>query len=94
MVENNNKEKKGMIENKDDEKEKGMIENNNNINNNINVNNVSYLNNTNMNINPKSKSILLFYNVQGELLKRFVCPCHVNSFSWGYSSTIALAADK
>ena len=94
MAENNNKEKKGMIENKDDEKEKGMIENNNNINNNINVNNVSYLNNTNMNINPKSKSILLFYNVQGELLKRFVCPCHVNSFSWGYSSTIALAADK
>ena len=92
MIENNNKEKTGMIENNSKEKT-GMIENSN-INNNININNVSYLNNTTMNINSKSKSILLFYNVQGELLKRFVCPCHVNSFSWGYSSTIALAADK
>ena len=92
MIENNNKEKTGMIENNSKEKT-GMIENSN-INNNININNVSYLNNTTMNINSKSKSILLFYNVQGELLKRFVCPCHVNSFSWGYSSTIALAVDK
>ena len=92
MIEKNNKEKTGMIENNSKEKT-GMIENSN-INNNININNVSYLNNTTMNINSKSKSILLFYNVQGELLKRFVCPCHVNSFSWGYSSTIALAANK
>ena len=84
---NNNIEKSGMI--KDNNAEKNNIENNN-----INVNNVSYLNNTNININNKNKSILLFYNVQGDLLKRFVCPCHVNSFSWGFSSTVALAADK
>ena len=73
----------------------GMISNNNierSVNNNIN--NIIILNNTNININNKNKSILLFYNVQGELLKRFVCPCHVNSFSWGISSTICLAADK
>ena len=100
--ENNNKsEKSGMIENnnidnesnnKEKDKEKdGMNENNNK---NINIVNESILNNTNININNKSKSILLFYNVKGELLKRFVCPCHVNSFSWGYSSTVALAADK
>ena len=85
MIENNinnkdNKDKKsGMIKN---EEKSGMIKEN--INNNVN----------NVNFNNKNKSILLFYNVKGELLKRFVCPCHVNSFSWGFSSTLALAADK
>ena len=98
MIENNSIEKSGMIENnsnniekkditiENNKKEKtGMLENNN-INNNLNI--------TNLNINSKNKSLILFYNVQGELLKRFVCPCQVNSFSWGNSSTLALAADK
>ena len=96
MIENNNN-----IDNESNNKEKiGTIENNNKENTienntkNINIVNESYLNNTYLNINSKSKSLLLFYNVQGELLKRFVCPCHVNSFSWGFSSTVALAADK
>jgi WD repeat-containing protein 35 len=47
-----------------------------------------------LNPNINSRSILLFYDIKGELIKRFVCPCHVNSFSWGNSSTIALAAEK
>jgi hypothetical protein len=101
MIENKSIEKSGMIENnsnnnhteekkdieiENNKKEKtGMIENNS-INNNLNI--------TNLNINSKNKSLILFYNVQGELLKRFVCPCQVNSFSWGNSSTLALAADK
>ena len=105
MIENNNIEKSGMIENNNIEKS-GMIENNNTekkdvIENNqkektgmIENNSIINLNNTVMNINSKNKSIILFYNVQGELLKRFVCPCQVNSFSWGNSSTLALAADK
>jgi WD repeat-containing protein 35 len=54
----------------------------------------SNLNNTNVNSNINTRSILLFYNIKGELIKRFVCPCHINSFSWGNSSTIALAAEK
>ena len=101
MIENNNIEKSGMIENNNNIEKSGMIENNNiekteMINNKMYVTNMSNLNNTTLNMTNKNKtkSILLFYNVQGELLKRFVCPCHVNSFSWGYSSTIALAADK
>ena len=61
--------------------------------NNINNNNIKK--NVFSKINSNSfKSILLFYNVKGELLKKFICPCHVNSFSWGKSSTICLAADK
>ena len=79
----NNIEKSGMINNSNIEKS-GVN----------NINNISILNNTNININSTNKSILLFYNCQGELIKKFICPCHVNSFSWGNSSTICLAADK
>ena len=105
MIENKSSEKSRLIENNNIEKS-GMIENNNNLektgvndskkekSKTIENNSINYLNNTNMNINSKNRSIILFYNVQGELLKRFVCPCQVNSFSWGHSSTIALAADK
>ena len=82
---NNNIEKTGMINNNNIEKS-GVVNNN--------INNISILNQTNLNINNANRSILLFYNVQGELLKKFVCPCHVNSFSWGTSSTVCLAADK
>ena len=101
IEENNNIEKSGMININTNIEKSGMIKENNiekstNVNNNININinNISNLNNTNLNINNKNKSILLFYNVQGELLKRFICPCHISSFSWGFSSTIALAAEK
>ena len=78
-----------------------------NINNDVNiysssVNNHMSIYNSNMNniysstMNNKNiiRSIVLFYNIKGELIKRFVCPCHVNSFSWGYTSTLALAAEK
>ena len=83
MIENNNKEKSDVINNNNIEKNNEIV---NNTNNNLNKTNIIY--------NNKNKSLLLFYNVQGELLNRFTCPGHVNSFSWGYSSTIALASDK
>ena len=66
------------------------------INNHISIYN-SNMNNiygSTMNNIKNIRSIILFYNVKGELIKKFVCPCHVNSFSWGYTSTLALAAEK
>ncbi len=75
----------------EDEKEDEKDDNKNNNNNDINTNKnrKNYGNN-----NYNGRSIVLFYNIKGELIKRFVCPCHVNSFSWGLSSTLALAAEK
>ena len=82
---NNNKENE--INTNSNNKDMEINIYNNNSNNNKKENNtISY--------NGHNKSILLFYNVKGELIKKFICPCHVNSFSWGYSSTLALAADK
>ena len=72
---------------KEDEKDDNKNNNNNDIN--TNKNRKNYGNN-----NYNGRSIVLFYNIKGELIKRFVCPCHVNSFSWGLSSTLALAAEK
>ena len=74
----------------DDSNSKKNKSKNNEINTNVNKN----VNNTNLNYNNSRRSIVLFYNIKGELIKRFVCPCHVNSFSWGQSSTLALAAEK
>ena len=82
---NNNKENE--INTNSNNKDMEINTYNNSSNNNKKENNtISY--------NGHNKSILLFYNVKGELIKKFICPCHVNSFSWGYSSTLALAADK
>ena len=99
--ENNIDENNNKNNNTNNNKENGINTNSNNkdnkdietstYNNNIN-NNKKY--NNNIPYNGQNKSILLFYNVKGELIKKFICPCHVNSFSWGYSSTLALAADK
>ena len=94
----NNKENINNINNEvnnddyDNNKEINTTTNKNtNVKNDIKINIYnSNLNNGNIN----SRSILLFYDIKGELIKRFVCPCHVNSFSWGNSSTIALASDK
>ena len=93
-IDNENKENEN--DNNKENKENKEINTNTNININTNTNvniynsNLNNLNNTNIN----SRSILLFYDIKGELIKRFVCPCHINSFSWGNSSTIALAAEK
>ena len=84
---NNNKEKEI---NTNNNKDNDINTYNNTINNNKKENN----NITKISYNVHNKSILLFYNAKGELIKKFICPCHVNSFSWGYSSTLALAADK
>ena len=91
-----------IIKEEEDEKEDEKDEENNNKNNNNEINTNSnpnknkntYINNSNLNTNYSSRSIVLFYNIKGELIKKFVCPCHVNSFSWGFSSTLALAAEK
>lgn len=91
-----------IIKEEEDEKEDEKDEGNNNKNNNNEINTNSnpnknkntYINNSNLNTNYSSRSIVLFYNIKGELIKKFVCPCHVNSFSWGLSSTLALAAEK
>ena len=89
-IENINNENNN-IENNNNENNKAEI--NTNVNNNVNVNNMNIYNSY-YNPNIKNRSILLFYDIKGELIKRFVCPCHINSFSWGNSSTIALAAEK
>ena len=87
---NNENNKENNNENNNNE----YINNKDEINtkNNANINNNIY--NSYYNPNIKNRSILLFYDIKGELIKRFVCPCHINSFSWGNSSTIALAAEK
>ena len=77
-------------EEKDEDDEK---EEKNNIDNDKNKKNkTNKMKNNLLNIN--NRSIILFYNVKGELIKRFFCPCHVNSFSWGYTSSLALAAEQ
>ena len=41
-----------------------------------------------------SKSVALFYNLEGELIKLLVCPNKIFSFSIGNSTTIALESQK
>ena len=40
------------------------------------------------------KSITLFYNLEGELIKKLICPSKIFSYSLGNSTTIALEAQK
>ena len=85
------KEEKEEKDEDDDKEDKNNIDNDKNQRNKIKkVKNK--INNSALSIN--NRSIILFYNVKGELIKRFSCPCYVNSFSWGYTSTLALAAEQ
>ena len=86
------KEEKDEDEDKDKE-DKNNIDSNNDKNQKNKIKKVkNKINNSALSIN--NRSIILFYNVKGELIKRFSCPCYVNSFSWGYTSTLALAAEQ
>jgi WD repeat-containing protein 35 len=79
---------------KEDEKENEKDEDNKNNEIDTNKKKKNNANNGNPNPNHNNRSIVLFYNIKGELIKKFICPCHVNTFSWGLSSTLALAAEK
>ena len=36
-----------------------------------------------------NKSVAIFYNTDGEILLRVVCPTSIVALSWGFASTIA-----
>ena len=40
------------------------------------------------------KNVILFYNINGELVKKFNCPNKIISFSWGFSFSICLTSEK
>ncbi len=41
-----------------------------------------------------NKGVAIFYNTEGEILLRVVCPTSIVSFSWGFAPTIAFEAQK